>query len=273
MERIMLVTVGTSLFQSASWKFNDWMRGKIPQYEKKWKSAGTTENRGPLISPEQRLRNGGIIIDQLTDLLAREGPAKWAKHFETGIKRDQLMRYSAELSTLFELGLDFDNDFKKGLLTFKNNLWLIADPQSDDGLPNKQFIAALHLKAYLNTLAPQLGADILEVQGISSTAPATLLDKHARSGLLRLRDEVKKRLDQLPEGSELYIAASAGYKVYGVLLGPFLYSSKVIIVYRHEEGNLLLRITRDKIKVGDSEVINPDKENYELIEEHGGPGD
>ena len=247
MSDVMLVTVGTSLFHSASWKFDGFVSSQVKKYNT-WNEKGTASKPGPLFSPEERIRTGGPIVGQLKDLLKEEGHRAMATHFETDVKKDELMRYSAELSTIFRRAFRFNEDLLAALAKFKDNIWFIADSQKIGGEASDQFLVAQHLAEYLNFLVPGLGAKVLEIPGLSSKAPETFLDKSGKTGIVALFNKVDDFLESAKEtDSKLYWIASAGYKIYGIILGPLLSSSNTEIVYQHEDSRLFLRITKDKI--------------------------
>ena len=153
--KAMLVTVGTSLFHSASWEFDEaFVRNKNIQNYKKWLER-TDENgeEGPLISPEKRLLATSFnfkkhfetkLLKSLTEI------DDWAEYFVSDIQLNDLLRYSAELSTIFELGLHCKNP-TENLSDFFSayEINLITDTIGNPNKPNKQYVAAFHIKSYL----------------------------------------------------------------------------------------------------------------------------
>ena len=272
MKKIMLVTVGTSLFESASWKFDeDGILEQIPLYAQ-WNDKGKAADPepGPLLSPEKRRLTGKRIIDQLKTSITMENAEEFSGFFENKPSKEELLRYSAELSTMFELAYEYGDNICEGLGLFKDNIWLIADPNPVKGMPNPQYIAALHIKAYLEKTIPGLGVEIMEIPGLSSTARRILLDKDGQTGLLKLGNEVKEKLK---EATELVVAASAGYKIYAVLFGALLWSDKLTIAYRHENSNLLLYVTKNKIRAEPLDDLADEKSSevaIPFIDEWGG---
>lgn len=246
--KIMLVTVGTSLFHSASWNFDDtFIKEKnIVEYTN-WLDEGNRENDpGPLISPEKRQESNGQFKKHFkTKLISGlDEVDKWTNYFVKDIHIEDILRYSAELSTIFELGLNS----KDGLVNFlkEYKIDLIADPNPEGSKPNEQYVAAKHIEAYLNNLDAGLNVNTVNVPGISSKEPDDIIGKKGISGINLLTSIID---EYLKTASELKIIASGGYKSYGFLFGQFLQlRANLFIVYRHEQGDNLMIINRDKIR-------------------------
>lgn len=249
---IMLVTMGTSLFYSASWNFNmDFFDNKIYYKEyQKWLKEDDKENGpGPLISPEKRLLTTSKsfkkffeakIVSSISNEIEFK---KWLDSFVDDIQPSQILRYSAELSTIFELGLTSNSKLSEYLEKFE--ICLITDTIGNPHQPNKQYVAAFHIKNYLNKIVGRDTVELFDIPKISSPKPDEMIGKNKISGLYLLSQKIHNIIQN---NKTIYIIASGGYKGYGILFGPLIvYYSNVKIIYRHEEGQNLIIVDKNKI--------------------------
>src|SRR4029077_12952098 len=238
LSKVMFVTVGTSLFHSASWE-TDSLTAEIREY-REW-TAGNA-----LCSPEarKRTRNAERIEAALEKGLCAGDYDLWTRRLPEDLlsgspNMDTVMRYSAELATILKtwnLTSEFQTfgDFLRSYST----IHLLADPSFR--LP---FQAARHLAPALNTLARNVGpAQLLPVYGFSSTDPGVLLGDH--TGLGRLARFI---LQDLKDALQVDLVVSGGYKLYGITFTSLLWwfpEKKVRLLYIHEEGNLLMQVPK-----------------------------
>lgn len=257
MKKIMLVTMGTSLFSSASWEFDDWVLNMVPLYSI-WQDGGDwVSNPGPLYSPEKRQRSerADDIVRSLETNLTVENADEWAPYFATPeinerCNRACFRRFSAEVSTILELGMAKSGLIKKYLESFEK-ISLVADPSLNErNKHNSQYVAAVHTKVYLESNFNLSNFEILEIPGLASKTPSVLLKGfNGSDGLNRFIEEIDNML-RSDKIEKFVIIATGGYKIYGVFLGQFIQvSPKVSIVYRHELGDELIIITKDKITI------------------------
>ncbi|MBN1271071.1 MAG: hypothetical protein JXB26_02270 [Candidatus Aminicenantes bacterium] len=256
--KIMIVTVGTSLFNSASWDFD---KVDCPRYNL-WKDKmnGFGEP-GPLISPEARMTNpkGREIKNYFETKLTLNNTSEWTKRFEVNIKKSEVMRYSAEFSTLFGLRSNKDPKVSNDFTEFEK-IHFVYDPDNYKQ-KNLQHIAAVHLQAYFKKMFPDTNPDSILISGLSSRNPKILLPA---------LEIFLKNISQISQTChELFVIAAGGYKIYSILVGILSQAnSNINIVYRHEEGDKLVIVNRKKIQfpeVGESRKIDG------IIETHQGP--
>ena len=231
----MFVTVGTSLFHSASWE-------DVPEPREygEWKTGN------PLCSPEarKRTRNAERIEAALEKGLCAGDYDLWVRRLPEDLlsgspHMDTVMRYSAELATILKTwNLTSECPVLGDFLRSYSKIHLVADPAS-----LQPFQAAQHLAHTLNALAGNGGpARVMEVYGLSSTDPAVLLGDHTGLGLLgRLIFQNWNDLRQID------LVVSGGYKLYGITLTALLRfpEKKVRLLYIHEEGSRLVQIPRE----------------------------
>jgi hypothetical protein len=241
MSKVMYVTVGTSLFHSASWEAEA-IRHDVGYYHE-WTDEET------LKSPEDRKRaiHGRKIQESLESALTATNAGQWADRLASDLlsgKPDTttVMRYSAELATILKLFEDKGGatatlgDFLRSY----DHIYLPCD-SSGKGTASLPYAAAHHLAAYLNRLAGNDGllAQPLPVPGLSSDRRDVLLGETTGLGQLSKLIENEKATQQ-------DFVISGGYKLYGVYLYPLLEAEdrSVRLLYIHEDGNQLLVISR-----------------------------
>jgi hypothetical protein len=232
--KVMFVTVGTSLFHSASWE-------TVPEIREygEWKIDKT------LCSPEarKRTRNAERIEAALEKALCAGDYELWTQCLPADLlagspHMDTVMRYSAELATILKTW-NLTSDFPAfgEFLRSYSKIHLVADPTSR--LP---FHAAHHLAQALNALAGNGGpARVMEVYGLSSTDPGVLLGDHTGLGLLG-----RLLFQDWNEVRQMDLVVSGGYKLYGIYLTPLLPfpDKQVRLLYIHEEGDHLIQVTQ-----------------------------
>jgi hypothetical protein len=239
----MFITMGTSLFHSATWEPGAGALAALPEY-RDW-------TQGELLtSPDKRMScgNSAKIREGLKILLdARDTGSWWGclpKDLRDGNpSATTLMRYSAELSTLLKLA-DEEGEGKslKEFLTSYEQIRLVYDPDgpADEG-KNLPMVAATHLLSYINGMAADPArASFLKIPGLSSREPSELLGED--TGLGKLGDEI---CAALVSWDQVDIIISGGYKIYGIFLAPVVeeIEGKIArMIYVHEEGGILMRI-------------------------------
>jgi hypothetical protein len=226
MSKLMFVTMGTSLFHSASWEpregklpcvipdYDEWLNGRPP--------GG--EEPAPRESPEARLRSphSGSIRNALQGALHPRNGKSWAEFLPPELLAGspaEPMRYGAELATILKMHEDVNRISPVSLRDFLasySRIRIISDSDASD----LSATAAAHLVAYLNRVANADLAEALTIAGLSSTEPGRLLGTQDEKGALEklaeeIRAVIRDRREQ-PESVDLVI--SGGYKLYGVAL-------------------------------------------------------
>ncbi|MFW6012342.1 MAG: hypothetical protein ACOC7L_00090 [Acidobacteriota bacterium] len=278
MSPIMLVTVGTSLFTSATWQpqpelFPDTpdtggLPSKIPNYDRFLKDH--PPGNSPLNSPEERLkadRDGRIreaLVRRLTAGDLKDSARAWARVLPPGLADATTlqapMRFSAELSTILKLATTpsvwressktaRDAVPVREFLRTYDAIYVVSD---DPGAENREsHVAAVHLAHYLNELAgaPEL-ASVRTFRGLASLDP-----DHLTAGLRGLQ---KFAYDLLLEDCYLEVdfVLTGGYKLYSYLLTPLGHDRPgVRYVYLHDRAPELVLLEGHSIKVGDASPL------------------
>lgn len=242
-KKVLFVTVGTSLFHSASWE-PEALERDVPEYFQ-W-----TRDEEVLSEPEARKRTPAAtrIQSRLEFVLRSDNAGEWAQRLARDLTDGEpdpatAMRYSAELATLLKL---FEAEGSRGesladFLGSYERIYLPCD-SSGQGPARLAYVAAHHLASYLNRLAGNpLLAEPLPVPGLSSTTPDVLLGEN--SGLGRLSHLILNNVDGADRQD---FVISGGYKLYGIYLRPLLdrEDREVRLFYIHEDGQRLLTISR-----------------------------
>jgi hypothetical protein len=244
MKKGMFITVGTSLFHSATWEPDQGSLAALPEY-RDW-------TQGELLtSPDRRMScgNSAKIREGLKILLEARDIEIWWNCLPQDLRDGRpnprtLMRYSAELSTLLKLA-DEEAQGAESLgefLASYEEIRFVYDPTSPpDGNKNLPMIAGSHLLHYVNAISgDKAPARVSRIPALSSKDPAELLGEN--TGLGKLGQEVCMAL---AEWDQVDIIISGGYKLYGIFLAPVIdeIEGKIArMIYVHEEGDVLMRI-------------------------------
>jgi len=240
-DKLMVVTVGTSLFHSASWEEknsgfrNELGKADAKKYQTEWANPGDSLNAGGLYSPKLRMRRGGVLDDRFKDKLhaTEENVAKWAQ-WVAPVETGAFMRYSAEISTILSFAQH------QGKRSGKNWQEILREYYIDFICDGDQFspayIAAWHNRFYLRQLFDG-DADLLACKGFSylSNLEPHLLYK----GLLEYQTYLEKMQAWVKPVvfRQIDIVISGGYKIFGLLGFGFLPDERFRIIYQHEESN------------------------------------
>lgn len=246
MKKGMFITMGTSLFHSATWEPGAGALAGLQKYEE-WTSPDL------LKSPEKRLSSASAteVRNSLKILLKAENAEEWwgyaARDLAHGDPNpNTLMRFSAELTTVLKLAQEepAKSDKLSDFLSSYDEILLAFDPDNKDQGPNLPKIASYHLYSYLSHLGKSRIV-LQAIPGLSDPSPATLLDDPNRGlrKLARIVAEAGARNEQMD------FILSGGYKIYGIFLHPLLREERrnFRLIYLHEEGSKLLVITKSPV--------------------------
>jgi hypothetical protein len=243
----MIVTVGASLFRSASWE-NSGCVLDIVGYDA-WLSNTCLAN------PELRTayhpadantgRTGESIISQLQASLSALNAAEWAE--QVAVDFAHQLRYSAEIATILRLAeaeglaaLD-PRLLSRFLGRYERLCFLTTQDRADLG-----HRAAHHLAAQVAVLAGQDTAARVRVE----------MALHGRALSERVRSLVTY-LDEL-DGTEYDLVISGGYKVFAAICGEWLVGRpRCRLVYLHETEGTLIRHVTGRIQIDEDEVVIP----------------
>jgi len=253
MAKLMIVTVGTSLFQSASWDkehddFKDILRrDRNNTYNLHW---SLNEEKKGLRSPEYRKRNDGGLEELFRNEITYDNAARWAEWVAPYDASQKIlkMRYSSELATI----LSFAESAKTGAQSWPDflrgyEIYFVHD--DDDNAPTKR--AAQHNCVYLRKcLGDSETTSRIQCWGIadfSGDMPQKLID-----GLQRYQKFLQDARFDARKYETIDVVISGGYKVYGLAGYGFLLDERFRVVYLHEE--LLEAVVQDKnkLKIGET---------------------
>jgi hypothetical protein len=238
----MFVTVGTSLFHSATWEWVEGMRVEVAPYE------GWTKDDELLKNPERRKssREAACIMEGLKKRLDLENARTWASRLPKSLlagepEPDTVMRYSAELATILKLA-EKENRGDERLGDFLRSyeaIHFVCDPKRYDEKRSLTQVAAVHLARYVNEIAKEKKAEECPIPGLSSHRKDDLLaDSNTRG--LRLLAETLRQASAVHQHVDILL--SGGYKIYGIFLAPLFQDSRFRMAYIHEEGERLLTL-------------------------------
>lgn len=248
MSKEMFITVGTSLFHSASWE----QRGRALDLGDGY--AGWLVGEA-LTSPEQRLAGSGAHTAALIERsLKPHNREEWSGYLPTELlagdpPRPTAMRYSAELATLVLMA--GEKSTLRDLLGSYAAIRLLAD----EAAPT--FTVARHLACYFNRIAgkqQEEPAQVLPIDGLASTDPRQLLGD--ATGLPRLLDEIASRCRETVV-TEVDVVITGGYKIYAAALaelGSLLRGTRPRLIYIYEQGNQLITFRAGRIRIGKQEA-------------------
>lgn len=255
-EKLLVVTVGTSLFHSASWneKNPDFCKelGKADakKYQTEWANPGDNRNLGGLHSPKLRMRNGGALEDRFKEkLIATEkNVARWAEWVALPVEEGALMRYSAEISTIISFAQHEGRRSGKKWQEILQEYYIDFICDNDQLLPAN--VAARHNRVYLQRLFDGNPDHLAckEFSYLSNLEPHLLY-----KGLLAFQTYLKEMQAWVKPVvfKNIDIVISGGYKIFGLLGFGFLLDERFRIIYQHEESNKVFIQDKDTLSAED----------------------
>jgi hypothetical protein len=233
--RILVVTVGTSLFSSASWAYEGELKS-ICGYR-----AWVGEY---LEDPDGRRKQGPRTVEDLKKLLKDQGTAITSTYFAEDF--DCPLRYSGELATLLRCSQRFgkgDESFAEFLRRSYREIQLLASTNEN----NKSHLAADHLEIILRDKAGHPNV----------TRPGSLRSSYLHELLDFLRDHLTQLSRQEAEADLL---VTGGYKAYSLLAGKFVASQpkdhrwRALYIHEEDAGQLIVE-GRGDTSVGEEKVV------------------
>ncbi|RMG38228.1 MAG: hypothetical protein D6732_05470 [Methanobacteriota archaeon] len=256
MSKVIIVTVGTSIYHSATWdENNENFRRAIgarnaKKYQERWcnpQSAGRI--RAGLLSPSNRLRNAPELEENFHKWLKEGNPTVWGKWAAAYTPGEEL-RYSAELATLLKLAyserLRNDNNWMNYFNDSK--IWWICDKNTT----SDSAIAAQHNAACLQYIASLESnkIDFKKIPHYSTTEPQNLP--------IALR-VYKEFIDSfLNNDNHVEAVITGGYKIHTVIAKHFVGCQGFRMIFLHE--------TFSGLFIDDGNLVYYDDERAHVVE-------
>lgn len=226
-QRNMIITVGTSLFESATWA-NEGPLEEVEGYAG-WLEPGTLES--PAGRTGYRSFDGEVTGERISARLKTRidgrNAVQWAEQVTPGF--GQPMRYSAEIATLIlrareELKRELDpQNFREFLQANYSSINLVC---SNDPADESQK-AAFHLREYIYRLTGEEARPVFSVN-VAPVITGSRLNEKVQS-LFRYLLDLKSE--------EIEIVASGGYKIFAVSCAQLLpRHASWRLVYMHESS-------------------------------------
>lgn len=261
MKKLMVVTVGTSIFHSAFWDqthpdFKKELGNLWEEYCNKFANPGVSSEPGGLFDPEKRRREGKNLESFFKDRLKGNDAGRWTEWVAPFNPPDSpALRYSAEIATILCFA---ENEAGKN----ETNWQKILDPYDfyfvhDSDTASLSGIAGLHNRKYLEKLLNGKSGRI-QFKAISGFAehknPRTLIKalREFRSFLINAKASVKPLYDTID------VVISGGFKVYGVVGYGFLFNHNFRTLYMHDESSRVIIQNRKTMRIdNDPEELFP----------------
>jgi len=243
MKKLMIITVGTSIFHSACWNkdhpdFKKELGTLWEEYCDKFANPGVSGDPGGLSDPEKRRREGKNLESFFKCHLKGSSAGKWPEWvapFDPYMS--PALRYSAEITTILRFA---EKEADKVGSTWQKSL----EPYDfyfvhDSNTGSFSGIAGLHNRTYLEKLLNTKPGRI-KPKAISGFAehqnPRALINalREFRSFLNKADSCVEPLYDTID------LVISGGFKVYGIVGHSFLSSRKFRILYMHDESSRVI---------------------------------
>lgn len=252
MQKLMIITVGTSIFHSACWNKDhpDFIKelGDIWQeYCESFANPGVSGDPGGLFDPEKRRKEGKNLENFFKDRLKGNSAGCWPEWVATFDPPDSpAHRYSAEIATILcfaENEADkVDSTWQKVLEPYDFYFVHDSDTASLSG------IAGLHNRTYLEKLLNTESGRMksVEISGFSEHKNPRLLIKALKEFRLFL-SQAKASVQPLYDTIDIVI--SGGFKVYGVVGYGFLLNHNFRTLYMHDESSRVIIQDRKTMRI------------------------
>lgn len=234
-----MVTVGTSLFSSASWSCEGDLKS-VRGYR------GWT--RELLDDPAGRRGEGARTVGDLEKLLKEKETEITERHFAPDF--DRPLRYSGELTTLLRCHQSPLSRAGESFAAFLQRSYQEIQLLAATNRSNSSNVAARHLQVILR--------DKLGHPNVSM--PETLRSSHLHELIGYLRDHLE---DLTRTGVEADLLVTGGYKAYSLLAGKFVATQpkdrhwRALYLHEEESGQLIVE-GRGETWIGqDQEKVAP----------------
>ena len=264
MSRVLLLTVGTSLFHSATWDatgplepirgYQSWLEGEKLRVPKA-REGDLRIQRGL----EAELLESETVPGQLAAGWVEALPAVLTAGDPAA---SEAMRYSAELATLIKMADAAQRPLRNHLASYEKVVVAVdevhrpVEPKEGDMLVKQRYsralerykgwVSALHLLAYVGAvLGEPRRIERLDVPGLTSTTAEELLQAVVRLG--EEAGEIHGRHEAVD------FVVTGGFKLYGYVLAGVVRafeSDDTGLHYIHEGGDNLVTLKRRELVIG-----------------------
>lgn len=246
-KRLLLLTVGTSLFHSASWSRSTVPDNEVPGY--------------PVIAdePDPEVRKASRdVVAQLGGALLPDNAPTWAQRLRPELLRGERVRrreasfYSAELTTLLRMASAEGAPLRELLGRYAGR-YVLGDPLPGDEEARSSWTAAVHLMAYLDAAAGGAGSTrLVQVPGLASTDPEVVIGAGGEpTGLALLVKRLEALADEHP-GARFDLVVTGGYKIYGYGLAALVVQRTDLaarLLYTYDRADALIAIDRGSVSI------------------------
>jgi len=257
MAKLMVVTVGTSLFQSASWNkddenFKEVLGSYWESYAKHW--AADEDDKG-LRFPEYRRKNDFGLEALFKTELTHNNAETWAQWLApyAGAPKTHKMRYSGELTTILSFA---ENEAKAARQSWQDflreyEIYFVHDADMNAETARAAQHHAVYLQKWLQREAESGNVKCWKISGFSGKSPQELSE-----GLRSYQDFLQNARFDVKKFECIDVVISGGYKVYGLVGYGFLPDARFRVVYQHEELLEAIVQSKDKFQVGKTPPID-----------------
>lgn len=250
MKKLMIITVGTSIFHSACWDkehpdFKKELGDDWQEYCDKFANPGVGKNPGGLSHPEKRRREGKKLEDFFKEHLNGSSADRWPEWVAPfDLPNSPALRYSAEIATILRFA---ENEAERCCTKWQK----ILEPYDfyfvhDSDTTSPSGIAGLHNRVYLKEL---LHIDINQLKPKTIADFSSKKSRNLMKALAEYRNFLNEKRVLLNIYDAIDVIISGGYKIYGLIAYGFLSSPKLRVIYMHEEAEQVVIQDKESIKL------------------------
>lgn len=255
MSNLMIITVGTSLFHSASWDerntgFLDRLGSQADNYKDNWANARIKGDIGNLYKPDDRKIECPELVLKFKELLTADNAKEYAQYAADYQEGDE-MRYSAELATILAYARQMNPGNWKQYLSDYEIVFVIDEDEN-----NPSHIAAVHNAACLAKIA---GLDDKKISAQKISYLSSIEPDKLKSALLDFQKYIhdeKEANQKTKKYQTIDLIVSGGYKIYGFVSFREI-SADTQLIYMHEAASKIF-IHQPNAIIADGVAINLD---------------
>ncbi len=245
MSEVYFVTVGNSLFHSATWEGEEFEKfakkeGFWEEYQNFLKKSdpGDPREDGPLFVPEKRKQKGQVVEQKLKEFILEDTAPCWTKYIAEYKPGDSKYdkRYSAEITTLLTLARM--KRIPPGELLADKEVYLVCDDSTQKGSTRHVAAHLQHIICKLGENSTELKIEIKKIPGFSSHDPTNL-----HKALEKFNEEIENTLRR-SKVNNIYLIVTGGFKVYSMIAARKI-EKYVEAIYMHEEAEIVFTYKKD----------------------------